>query len=125
MATCHLWVTLLTPAVADVLIVGLVRFGWTVGPLADDGEVCDHGTHSTLVALEVVGVEDDDEENGPEHVLVKAVKEVLGTYRYFSIVARDTDGTAEWYGCNPVEPAVVTPRTALDRVVGDDLEDDS
>lgn len=132
MSTCLLWVTLLTPEVMDVLVAGLVRRGWKVGPTADDAELCEFGVHSTLVALSVEGVEaeaaldEDGEESTREHVLLEAAREVLGTYLYFSIVAHDMDGSFEWVGCNPLKTAVAvaTPRTALDRVAGDDLEDD-
>jgi hypothetical protein len=133
MATCYLWITLVSPQPVDDLIAGLVNKGWTVGPLASDGKIGLSGTVSEFVALKVDGVEPISPKKGakeskgstPQHVLLDATKAILKNALFFSIIAFALGDSFTWAGSNiPAPKKPDTRKTALDRVAGDDTLDD-
>lgn len=129
MATCYLWVTLLSSQTADVLIAGLVNHGFTVAPLACTGKTVEVGEISTLAALKIEGVEPvkhGEETTAPQHVVLNAAKKILGTYSYYSIVSLCLGGSVTWTGGNMKLPEAPDYRkNALERVGGENPLDDA
>jgi len=124
MATCYLWATLMSPQVADVLITGLVKRGWQVGPLSADKQICFSNPASTLAVIQIEGV-GRERDMEPLFVLMSATKEVLKDYNYFSLLVYQCGKSFAWNGGNiklPAKPDMC--RTALDLVAGDGPLDD-
>ena len=122
--TCYLWVTLLSPQTVDVLVTGLVRKGWHVGPLASSKELTCDCPLSVLVSLRVEGVEVSKDEK-PQQIVLKAAKEVLKNYIYLSIISHCSDGESTWNGGNIKAPETPTiHKTAFDRITSDDSPDE-
>ena len=126
MATCFLWVTLLTPEVADVLIAGLVAKGFMVGPLGSSKKHSTFGQVCVFTALRIENVEPCNEPKlTPEAVVYHAAKDILKSYSYFSIVSHTDGGSSTWEIGNIRLPnGASTGKPALARVAGDNPLDD-
>ena len=113
----YLWVTLLTPEVADVLTAGLIRAGFNVGALASTKILCTDGEHSTLCAIKLFDVKPKDGTK-VQHVAIHAAKKVLASYSYFSIIATIATDVATWEGEHFPEEGTA-PADAPDKVAED------
>lgn len=114
---CYLWVVLLSPQVADVLVMGLVRKGWTVGALAADHAISRECAVSSLVALQVSGVETKNSEKSIPVIVVDEAREILKEFHYLSIIASEATSHCCWIKGNIKTADASDPRkTALEKV---------
>jgi len=116
----NIWVTLTTEASVDLLISGLVRKGYVVGPLASDNSLFIKGDLSTLISLKLTKKLDDKD---PLKIVMKDITSVLidADRTFHSTVVAASGGSFTWRGSNIKLPQVPV-KTAYERLT-DDVEE--
>jgi hypothetical protein len=127
----YVWATLISDRAANELVVGLVRRGFQVEPLADDNTLTNVGEVSVLCALNVIADHVPatlPEGRGPQHWVLDRVTEVLDETKnaYYSLIIFEIGGTCTWIGSNIKLPKKVAdeppavkddePPTAIDKM---------
>jgi len=126
-ATFYVWVTLLSPAGVDPLMAKLIRRGFKVSALADDGSLTVNGEFACLVALQLEHVnippKTDNEDTKPLQFCFRALKESLNELDLsrHSIVASQVgvSGGYTWAGPNyvkPPKPKTEPSETQIERI---------
>jgi hypothetical protein len=114
----YVWATLTTDLSADRLVSGLVRKGYTTGPLAASGELSWSGELSSLVALKLTPVKDPAKDPALSVMkdVVKVLEELKATRH--SLIVLHVGGTCTWRGSNIVLPKELA-KTVHERLIDD------
>jgi hypothetical protein len=95
----YLWVTARTDVYADLIIVKLVKRGFSVSPLASNGEVALKTELSALISLEVVANGSRTKNKAPDYTkFMDEVLAVLGELKmlYHSVIVSEVGGPSAW-----------------------------
>jgi hypothetical protein len=126
-ATFYVWVTLLSPAGVDPLMAKLIRRGFKVCALADDGSLMLDSEFACLVALQLehanIPPKTGNADTKPLQFCFRALKESLnelGLSRH-SIIAYQVGGPGghTWDGphyVQPPKPKTASSETQIERV---------
>jgi len=113
-------VTVLKPSVEDVLVAGLVKKGYQVGPLCMDKTTTTSCEGCSLVALSVEGVLPKGKKLDCS-VLLNQVQRMLRDHSYFSVITMGSEGAATWMVGNIELPKPVVKIKPEDDPADDEL----
>jgi len=110
----YCWITALLPAYQDLIVAGLVKKGYMVGPAAKDGKVSisTENSAATLIALSIYKADGEETSANKIYEDVLVVLKEIKAYYYSVIISHSYEAT--WAGSNfslpkPKAPAKTPP----------------